>query len=218
MVYWTRDISSGEVTTMRRLRQALFVTVAVAVVLVVGVRAASLAEARVEPIQEMRSQVTPEPAEVAQRQTLYATVIRPFGATVRVLPATDATALFNAPCGTVLPVLSVDRGWVKVDTASGAGWIGGSRVHVSSTPPAVDCSEARSIVPTGTAETIVSDGCLDLRIRPADDAPSVSCVENGHLYAVIDGPFDPGSGDDWFRVSSPGTGSGWALAEHLYPS
>jgi hypothetical protein len=202
---------------MRRLRPALILAAAVAVVLLVGMRAASSAEARDVPLAET-APVVLQSANIAQRPLLFATVVRPFGATVRVLPATDATALFNAPCGEILPVLSVDRGWVKVQTENGAGWIGGSRVHVSSTPPVVDCSEARFISPTSSAATTVSDGCLDLRSRPGDDAPILSCVESGHLYAVIDGPFDPGSGDDWFRVSSPGTGSGWALAEHLYPS
>ena len=100
---------------------------------------------------------------------------------------------------------------------TGLGWIGGSRVVVSSTPPAVDCSEARFVYPTGYVSTLVASGCLSLRSRPDADAPILSCVGNGHDYAVLDGPFDPGSGDDWFRVTSPGTGGGWARADYLFP-
>ena len=42
-------------------------------------------------------------------------------------------------------------------------------------------------------------------------------MANGHDYTVIDGPFDPGTGEDWFKVTSLTTGPGWALAEYLYP-
>ena len=74
------------------------------------------------------------------------------------------------------------------------------------------------MAPTEIVSTSVADGCLVLRSRPDTDAPGLACVEDSHRYAVLDGPFDPGSGDDWFRVSSPETGSGWAPAEHLYPA
>ena len=45
----------------------------------------------------------------------------------------------------------------------------------------------------------------------------LDCVYNGHSYAIVDGPFDPGTGEDWIKVTSPTTGTGWALAENLYP-
>jgi hypothetical protein len=35
---------------------------------------------------------------------------------------------------------------------------------------------------------------------------------------IVDGPFDPGTGEDWFEVYSASTGTGWALAEYLYPN
>lgn len=211
---------------MRQLRHALVVAVSAAVVLVVVVRAESLAHPRGESPSQARA-VAPQavPAESTlqaaaglQRPVLYARVTKRFGASIRTVPSSEAAIVFNTRCGDVWPVLKVERGWVKVRTETGTGWIGGSRVVVSSTSPTVDCSEARFVFPTGHASTSVPTGCLSLRSRPAADAPILSCVGNGHVYAVLDGPFDPGSGGDWFRVTSPGTGSGWALAEHLYPT
>ena len=32
----------------------------------------------------------------------------------------------------------------------------------------------------------------------------------------MDGPFDPGTGEDWIRVTSASTGTGWVLADHVY--
>jgi hypothetical protein len=225
VVYSSCDISLGEGATMRQLRHALIVAAAAAVVLVVVARAESLTQPRTESIARARPTSPREDAGrstvraeiAAQRPVLFARVVKPFGASVRALPSSETAVLFNTRCGDTWPVLAVERGWVKVRTEAGAGWIGGSRVVVSSSPPAVDCSEARFIAPTGYASTFVPTGCLSLRSRPAADAPMLDCVNNGHVYAVLDGPFDPGSGDDWFRVSSPGTGTGWALAKHLYP-
>ena len=209
---------------MRQLRHALIVAAAAAVVLVVVARAESLPQPRAESIAQART-VSPQDARpesagrstVSQRPALFARVSKPFGASIRVLPSSDAAIVFNSRCGDVWPVLAVERGWVKVRTETGSGWIGGSRVVVSSTPPTVECAEGRFITPTGYASTSVASGCLSLRTRPDAEAPILSCVGNGHVYAVLDGPFDPGSGDDWFRVTSPATGSGWALARHLFP-
>ena len=58
---------------------------------------------------------------------------------------------------------------------------------------------------------------MSLRDEPARDAAIDACVQNGYQYQIINGPFDPGTGEDWFVVYSQGTGSGWALAEYLYP-
>jgi hypothetical protein len=149
---------------------------------------------------------------------LVAQVIKPFGATLRAVPSADGTNVGGSRCGDLWPVLGVDRGWVKVRTAAGTGWVGGSRVLVTSEPGAVDCSAARFIAPSAPATISVPSGCASLRARPAADAPILGCVGTGHTYTVLDGPFDSGEGDDWFRVSSPETGSGWTLAKHLYPA
>ena len=210
---------------MRQPRHALIVAAAAAVVLVAVAHAGSLAQASAEsitqtrpvPPRDARAESAQQSATAAQRPALFARVVKPFGASIRVLPSSDAAIVFNTRCGDVWPVVKVEHGWVKVRTETGSGWIGGGRVAVSSTPPAVDCSEARFINPTGYVSTFVAAGCLSLRNRPDADAQILDCVDNGHVYAVLDGPFDPGSGDDWFRVTSPGTGSGWALARHLSP-
>ena len=210
---------------MRQLRHAVIVAATAAVVLVVVARAESLvqpsthsiAQARPASPNEHADGSTVQAASVAQRPVLFARVVKPFGASIRALPSSDAAVLFNTRCGDTWPVLTVERGWVKVRSEAGSGWIGGSRVIVSTTPPTVDCSDARFIAPNVYVRTVVPSGCLTMRSRPGDDASALDCVENGHLYAVLDGPFDPGSGDDWFRVSSPGTGTGWALAKHLRP-
>ena len=201
---------------MRQLLRALMVAAVAAVVLVVGVRAESEWEARTGPRPQPVAEVPAAPAKVVQRPTLVARVVKPFGASVRVVPSSEAAIMFNTRCGDIWPVQAVDGGWVKVRTDGGAGWIGGSRVVVSSAPAQVDCAEARFIFPTGSVSTQVPTGCLSLRGRPSAEAPVLSCVDNGHVYTVLDGPFDPGSGDDWFKVTSPSTGTGWTLAKHLY--
>ena len=210
---------------MRQLRHALMVAAAAAVVLVVVARAESLTQHRTDSIPQARPasprddaiRSAVQSATASQRPALFARVTRPFGASVRAVPSSDAAIVFNSGCGDTWPVLTLERGWVKVRTETGSGWIGGSRVVVSSSPPTVDCSEARFISPNAYVRALVPSVCLTLHSRPGDDAPALDCVDNGHVYTVLDGPFDPGSGDDWFRVTSPSTGSGWALAEHLYP-
>jgi hypothetical protein len=56
-----------------------------------------------------------------------------------------------------------------------------------------------------------------LRSRPSREAAVLDCVYNGHTYMIVDGPFEPGTGEDWIKVTSPTTGTGWALADHLFP-
>jgi hypothetical protein len=158
------------------------------------------------------------PSEPSVQQRRYATVDRRFGAAIRVAPSSDADKLENAACGESWPVLATNGGWVEVDTEVGIGWVGGARVQISSSPLTIDCSDSRVFPVDGPATTYVASGCLSLRSRPSSDAPILACVDNGHVYTVIDGPVDPGSGDDWIRVSSRSTGSGWVLAEHLYPT
>jgi hypothetical protein len=203
---------------MRQLLHALIVTAVAAVALVAGAPAEIRAESQAESRQTPGTELAARSETIEQRSGLYARVVKPFGAPVRAVPSPDGAIMFSARCGEVWPVLDVARGWVKISTQAGIGWIGGARVMVGTTPSMVDCSEARFIFPTGYVVAHVSTGCSSLRNRPSAESPILSCVGNGHRYAVLDGPFDPGTGDDWFRVSSPSTGSGWALAEHLYPS
>jgi hypothetical protein len=158
-----------------------------------------------------------QPETNARGLTLYATVFKEFGAAIRVAPAADAPAMFNTTCGGIWPVIVVEGGWVKIRTEVGAGWIGGGRVVVSTLPRSVDCSGERFLYPTAEAWTYSPVGCLSLQSRPTDEASTISCVGNGHVYSVVDGPFDPGTGQDWFKVTSPTTGTGWAPAEHLFP-
>jgi hypothetical protein len=203
---------------MRHLLYAPFVAAVVAIILVAGARA-ELREATVEArtaAVDVANAHAPEPA--AEHPVLVAQVIEPFGATIRAVPSSDGTIVAGSRCGEIWPVLGVDRGWVKVRTAAGTGWLGGSRVLVTSSPPTVDCSAARFIAPSDSATVSVTAGCASLRNRPAADAPILDCVGAGHTYTVLDGPFDAGQGDDWFRVSSPETGSGWTLAAYLHPA
>ncbi|MGE3272547.1 MAG: SH3 domain-containing protein, partial [Chloroflexota bacterium] len=114
------------------------------------------------------------------------------------------------------PVLATEGGWVKVRTDGGPGWIGGGRVIVRSTPAQLDCSESRFLHVAGYVQTYVPTGCLSLRATPSREARMLACVPNGTEYLVSDGPYDPGTGEDWFLVYSPETGEGWVLADHIY--
>lgn len=156
------------------------------------------------------------PQEGQQRNQLYATVVRQYGAAIRVGPSSDAPIMFSAGCGDIWPVLETSGGWVKVRTDAGSGWIGGGRVVVTTATAFADCSVSRFIYPTGYVTTYVETGCLSLRATPSREAAIRACVKNNHQYMVTDGPFDPGTGEDWFKVTSPSTGSGWVLAEHIY--
>lgn len=147
----------------------------------------------------------------------WAPVAKAYGAAIRVAPSSDATIMYHRPCGDVLAVVGASGGWLRVLTPIGdEGWVGGGRVVVGSPPPAVDCSGARLLWTTGYAATYLPTGCLSLRESPSRDAPILACVGNGHVYRLMNGPFDPGTGEDWFAVFSPSTGYGWSLAEHLY--
>ncbi len=190
---------------MRQLLHALIVATVAVAVLVGGAHAETLGQPG-------------SGGETLQRPTLYARVVNDFGAAVRTSPSSDAPIMFNAECGDVWPVLATQGGWVKVQTGGDPGWIGGARVVVSSTPASFDCSDARSLYVTGSAWTYVPTGCLSLRARPSREATVLDCVSNGHLYTIVDGPTDAGTGEDWFRVTSPSTGSGWVLAQHLFPN
>jgi len=147
----------------------------------------------------------------------YATVVKPFGASVRVAPSWEAVGLYNAACGMSVPVAAVDGGWVKIHSEGKVGWIAASRVVLGTEPIAVDCADQPFLHASTEASTFSPTGCLSLRSRPSPEAAELACVGNGHVYAVVDGPFDPGAGGDWFRVSSPTTGTGWVQANYLHP-
>ena len=199
---------------MRSLLQALIVGTVAAVVLMTDVLAETTPDRSTTDLQGSSQPSTPDVQGTAQR----ATVVKPFGASIRVAPSADAPAMFNAPCGSNWPVVAVESGWVKVKTDAGNGWIGGGRVSMLSSAQAVDCSNRRFIYATAEVWTLVPSGCLDVRSRPSREAASLACVSNGHIFTVVDGPFDPGTGEDWFRVTSSSTGTGWTLADNLYPS
>jgi hypothetical protein len=105
-----------------------------------------------------------------------------------------------------------------VKTLSGKGWIGGGQVVVSSSPAVMDCDDARFLPEGSAAKVQLPTGCQSLYHRPSAESPSVACVPSGHVYSVLDGPLDTGAGEEWFRVSSPTTGTGWTRAISLYPA
>jgi hypothetical protein len=158
----------------------------------------------------------PPKVDAAAAAGRVATVVKQHGAALRVAPASDATALTILPCGDAWPVLAVQGGWVKLQLPDGSAWVGGGRVAVGSSAKAVDCPTDLPLVIGGDVVTQVDSGCLSLRTRPSRDAAMLDCVDNGHAYTMLDGPFDPGTGEDWIRVTSASTGTGWVLADHVY--
>jgi hypothetical protein len=218
VVYSLCELTTVEGAAMRRLLGALIVAAVATSVVVVGARAESRADIRTERRPDAGGETSKHATIAEPRLSLFAGVVKPFGATIRAVASPDAAIMFNTRCGDVWPVLAVAGGWVKVRTGSGVGWIGGSRVVVSSAPVQVDCKDARFLYPMGYVSTVVPAGCLSLQSRPSADATRLSCVANDHRYVVLDGPFDPGTGDDWFKVTSPSTGTGWTLAAHLFPT
>ena len=183
---------------MRRLLHALIVGPVAAATLFSGAHAETFDEHTVE----------------AQPTALVATVVKGLGAAVRVAPSVDAAFLASAACGATLPVQSVNGGWVKVRTVSGAGWVSGGRVIVANVPARVDCPDARGIAVGAIAITSTSGGCMNLYGRPSDEAEMLACVAAGHTFTVVDGPFDSGE-HEWFKVTSATTGTGWAPASSL---
>lgn len=201
---------------MRSLLHALIAGSVIAAVLVSGVLAETIPSSGSTDLQGSSQPSVPVPDLQGSGQR--ATVVKPFGASIRVAPSADAPAMFNTPCGASWPVVAVESGWVKVKTDAGNGWIGGGRVALGTGAQAVDCAGKRFVYSTAEVWTLVPSGCLDVRSRPSRETSSIACVSNGHIFTVVDGPFDPGTGEDWFKVTSPSTGTGWTLAEHLYPS
>lgn len=150
-----------------------------------------------------------------------------YGAAVRTAPSSDAAFLFHTLCGDVWPVIDTQGDWYRVfvgDTVRGEpwygdreGWVGAGRVESAEVPPSSDCGDPPGFYVSYEAETFVETGCLSLRAAPSRRAAIRTCVANGHRYGIVDGPFDPGTGEDWFEVWSPSTEGGWVLADHLRP-
>jgi hypothetical protein len=146
-----------------------------------------------------------------------ARVTRRFGAAVRSAPSSDAPVLDNVQCGDILPVIGFEHGWVQVLDGDTESWVGGGRVSVGSPPAPASCRTARALYVDTDIAAYVDSGCLSLRASASREARMLACVKNGHEYHILDGPFDPGTGEDWFEVYSASTGTGWALAKYLYP-
>ncbi len=154
----------------------------------------------------------------AVRAQQYARIVKPHGAAIRTAPDGDAPIVHSSDCGDLWPVLETRNGWVRVTNGVADGWIGGARVALGSPPPFADCSGGRSLSVSQPVWTYVPTGCLSLRALPSRSATMLTCVANGHQYTIVNGPVDPGTGEDWFEVYSPRTGLGWVLADHLLPT
>jgi hypothetical protein len=153
------------------------------------------------------------------RVTPQARVIRAFGAALRADPSSDAQIIESLQCGDLLPVIGFADGWVQVQDGGNEGWVGGGRVSVGSPPAQTSaCRTSRGLFVGEGATTEVDLGCLSLRATASREARILACVNNGHDYQIVDGPYDPGTGEDWFAVYSASTGTGWSLAEFLYAS
>ena len=149
------------------------------------------------------------------------TVIRRFGAALRVAPSSDARMKKMLGCGAYLQVLGGNAGWYHVRytdavTPTTTGWIGQARVGAANTPLTTICANAETFQIGQHVYTKVVSGCLSLRVTPSRSAVYHSCVSNNHDYVIVNGPVGVGQ-DDWFEVTSPLTGTGWALAQYLRP-
>lgn len=148
-------------------------------------------------------------------------VIRRFGAALRSSPSSDARVLAMLGCGASMQVVGANAGWYYVAytdavTLTTRGWVGAARVADANNPPAYSCNGAITFRIGEHVYTKVRSGCLSLRVTPSRSAVYTHCVANYHEYAILNGPLGVGA-DDWFKVFSPSTGSGWALAQYLFP-
>jgi len=156
-----------------------------------------------------------------QASPVAVTVIRRFGAALRVAPSSDARVKKMLGCGAYLQVISGNAGWYYVRytdsvTPTTSGWVGQARVGAANTPLAVICANAVTFQIGQHVYTKVASGCLSLRVTPSRSAVYHSCVSNYHDYVIVNGPLGVGQ-DDWFQVTSASTGIGWALAQYLRP-
>lgn len=190
---------------MRRLMHALIVAVVAFAALAAGAGAATIDQTAVASGSEART--TP----------LYALVARPYGAALRDIPADYGGQKASLACGEVWPVLERRDGWVKILARDVEGWVSEGRVNLAGTPRPADCSTARYMPVGSSVYTHIDSGCLSLQARPTPAGATRACVDNGHEYEIVSGPYGRDPRQDWFEVDSPSTGSGWVLAEYLYP-
>jgi serine/threonine-protein kinase len=152
-------------------------------------------------------------------------VVKPYGAAVRISPASDARIAVTVGCGATLRVLGASAGWYRVALdatqaiAAGVleGWVGQLRAADAATTPRPDCTGAVLFRVNDSVVTSVQSGCLSLRETPSRTATILRCVENGTRYAVVNGPIEV-DGEDWFELSDPRIGRGWSLAQFLLPA
>lgn len=132
----------------------------------------------------------------------YLRVIKPYGAAVQAAPTNYSATLFTASCDDVFPLLNQSGDWYEVYVGLTylpgveTGWIGGGRVQTGAYPPSADCGGAPTFPIAETVRTYVATGCLSLRPRPSRQAAILSCVNNHHVYLIVNGPLDPGTGED----------------------
>ena len=157
-------------------------------------------------------------APAATRAALPAqlVVIMRFGAALREWPSSNARIVRVLDCDSILSVTGANAGWYRVRAGRYAGWGGGARGADARNPPAYDCTDGYSFQMGEHAYSFVKTGCLSLRVQPSRQAVYHYCVSNHHDYVVINGPIEV-AGEDWLAVTSPTTGSGWSLAQYLYP-
>jgi len=221
MVYWSHLLIRRSRTTMRQLIDALLVAGLGYLLLASSTHAATLMSASdttaaygqpyPSGYQGVQGDVT------AVRATPQARIIKPFGAAFRAAPSSDSAVLASLACGAVLRVIGFEDGWVQVLYDDKPGWVGGGRVAVGTPPAPADCDGGYPFWVGQYVGTFVETGCLSLRAAPSRDAQMLACVGSGHEYEIVDGPFDPGTGEDWYAVYSRSTGSGWVLARYLIP-
>ncbi len=149
------------------------------------------------------------------------TVIRRYGAALRVAPSSDARVKTMLGCGAYLQVIGGNAGWylvryVDAVTPLETGWVGKARVGDKNTPLTVICANAVKFNIGQHVYTKVASGCLSLRVIASRSALYHYCVANYHDYVIVNGPVGVGA-DDWFQVTSRSTGTGWALAQYLRP-
>lgn len=154
--------------------------------------------------------------EAATTQPSTVVVFKQYGAALRVAPSSEADIVVTASCGETLSVVSARDGWYEVYSRAQYLWVGGARVADAARPPAFSCREAVTFQVFDTVETFVVTGCLSLRAFASRTAPFEHCVTNGHRYTILNGPIEV-SGEDWFEVWSAETGSGWVLAQFIFP-
>jgi hypothetical protein len=156
------------------------------------------------------------PAATRSALPLQLVIIKRFGAALRMQPSSSAAIVMVMECGSRVGVSGASAGWYHVYAGRYAGWVGGARVADAQNPPAYDCTDSYTFQMGNHVYSYVRTGCLSLRVQPSRNAAYHHCVSNHHDYVVTNGPIEV-AGEDWFGVTSPSTGSGWSLAQYLYP-